>query len=135
MKTIFRTPDADAPSIKRCVAEMLVSMTLDGVDSELLYFSAAKWYTTSHPAVATLISSLRRMDGVVRVSLDSSQKGNETDSSSSTGDCRGGTSDRTQFTLTIFLEAPVAATAPAPAATSSASSGGTPSSGATGASQ
>ena len=90
--------------------------------------------TTSHPAVATLMSSLRRMDGVVRVSLDSSQKGNETDSSSSTGDCRGGTSDRTQFTMTIFLEAPVAATAPA-SAPATPSSGGAPSSTASGASQ
>lgn len=72
--------------------------------------------TTSHPMVATLMSSLRRMDGVTRVSLDSSQKGNQTDSSSSTGDCRGGTSTRTQFAMTIFLEAP------APATTVSASS-------------
>ena len=92
--------------------------------------------TTSHPAVATLMSSLRRMDGVVRVSLDSSQKGNETDSSSSTGDCRGGTSTRTQFTMTIFLEAPVAATAPAPAATAvRVAPAGRPRRGATGASQ
>ena len=90
--------------------------------------------TTSHPAVATLMSSLRRMDGVTRVSLDSSQKGNGTDSSSTTGDCRGGTDTRTQFTMTIFLEAPVAATAPAPAAPA-ATSGGAPSTGATGASQ
>lgn len=82
--------------------------------------------TTSHPAVATLMSSLRRMDGVTRVSLDSSQKGNGTDSSSSTGDCRGGTDTRTQFTLTIFLEAPVAATPPASSAPA-ASAGGAPS--------
>lgn len=88
--------------------------------------------TTSHPMVATLMSSLRRMDGVTRVSLDSSQKGNQTDSSSSTGDCRGGTSTRTQFAMTIFLEAPVAATtvaapeASGTATPTSASGGGAP---------
>jgi Tfp pilus assembly protein PilN len=88
--------------------------------------------TTSHPMVATLMSSLRRMDGVTRVSLDSSQKGNQTDSSSSTGDCRGGTATRTQFAMTIFLEAPVPATVAAPPASAgtatptSASGGGAP---------
>jgi hypothetical protein len=82
--------------------------------------------------VATLMSSLRRMDGVTRVSLDSSQKGNQTDSSSSTGDCRGGTATRTQFAMTIFLEAPVPATVAAPPASAgtatptSASGGGAP---------
>jgi hypothetical protein len=83
--------------------------------------------------VATLMSSLRRMDGVTRVSLDSSQKGNQTDSSSSTGDCRGGTSTRTQFAMTIFLEAPAPATpVAAPTASggtatpTSASGGGAP---------
>ncbi len=88
--------------------------------------------TTSHPMVATLISELRRMDGVVRVSLDSSVKSSGTDGSSSTGDCRGGTGKRPQFSMTIFLTAPTATpveTAPAPAA--AASTGGAPATGGT----
>ena len=89
--------------------------------------------TTSHPMVATLMSELRRMDGVVRVSLDSSQKGSETDSSSSTGDCRGGSGKKPQFNMTIFLTAPTPTpveTAPTPAS-ASASSGGAPATGGT----
>jgi type IV pilus assembly protein PilM len=89
--------------------------------------------TTSHPMVATLMSELRRMDGVVRVSLDSSQKGSETDSSSSTGDCRGGSGKKPQFNMTIFLTAPT----PTPVETApttdpaSATGGGAPATGGT----
>ncbi len=80
--------------------------------------------TTSHPMVATLMSELRRMDGVVKVSLDSSQKGNEVDGeSSSTGDCRGGSGKKSQFSMTIFLSAPVATPAEAAPAPASATAG------------
>ena len=86
--------------------------------------------TTSHPMVATLMSSLRRIDGVVRVSLESSEKGSAAEAGASTGDCRGGTATRPQFGMTIFLEAP-----PAPAAAPAGSVGGTPTSGNVGVSQ
>lgn len=81
--------------------------------------------TTSQSRVATMISAMRRIDGVQRVTLASSEKSQEAaDPSASVdtsgagsapgGDCRAGSTERPQFSLVIFF------TAPAPAAATSA---------------
>jgi Tfp pilus assembly protein PilN len=73
--------------------------------------------TTSQDNVASVISSLRRVDGVERVSLSSSAK-SDTDGSGGGGatggstaadsDCRHGSSHYPQFSMTLFFEAPSA---------------------------
>jgi Tfp pilus assembly protein PilN len=83
--------------------------------------------------VAALVSSLRRMEGVERVSLSSSEKAPKlsassgTGSSVGTGDCTSGGSDRPKFSLTVFFAQPGAG-APVPGTTqpTSTSTGGTP---------
>jgi Tfp pilus assembly protein PilN len=73
--------------------------------------------TTSQADVAKVISSLRRVDGVERVSLSSSQKldkASASDGGSSTastgdsgsGDCRNGNSRYPQFSMTLFFASP-----------------------------
>jgi Tfp pilus assembly protein PilN len=80
--------------------------------------------------VARLVSSLRRMEGVERVSLSSSEKAPKvTDSadgatSAGTGDCAGGSTDRPKFSLTIFFSQPTAS-APSAGTTTTTSTGGT----------
>ncbi|HEY7621315.1 MAG TPA: PilN domain-containing protein [Solirubrobacteraceae bacterium] len=73
--------------------------------------------TTSQDKVAAVISSLRRVDGVERVSLSSSAKtdqqkgGNASAAGDSTGsdtDCRHGSSHYPQFSMTLFFKAPAA---------------------------
>jgi Tfp pilus assembly protein PilN len=72
--------------------------------------------TTSQDKVAAVISSLRRVDGVERVSLSSSAK-NDADKSAGSGagasdsggsgtDCRNGSSHYPQFSMTLFFKAP-----------------------------
>jgi Tfp pilus assembly protein PilN len=82
--------------------------------------------TTSQDKVAAVISSLRRIDGVQRVSLSSSAK---IDNSSGTGaggggggdgDCRNGNVRFPEFSLTLSFNAPSAP------ATASATQGTTP---------
>ena len=84
--------------------------------------------TTSQADVAKVISSLRRMDGVERVSLSSSQKldqgsasggGSSTASTgdSGSGDCRNGNAHYPQFSMTLFFATP---TSPSGAQTASA---------------
>jgi Tfp pilus assembly protein PilN len=77
--------------------------------------------TTSQDNVANVISSLRRADGVQRVSLSSSEKlgaGNGAASDSSGGggggadDCRNGNSHFPKFSLTLFFTAPTPTTTP-----------------------
>jgi Tfp pilus assembly protein PilN len=79
--------------------------------------------TTSQDKVAAVISSLRRVDGVDRVSLSSSAKNQQQqkaaaaapgDSGSSDTDCRHGSNRYPQFSMTLFFKAPAA-----PSATSS----------------
>jgi Tfp pilus assembly protein PilN len=86
--------------------------------------------TTSQADVAKVISSLRRIDGVERVSLSSSQKldkGSASDGGSSTastgdagssGDCRNGNARYPQFSMTLFFSTPK--TTPSGAQTASA---------------
>lgn len=86
--------------------------------------------TTSQADVAKVISSLRRIDGVERVSLSSSQKldkGSANDGGSSTastgdsgssGDCRNGNARYPQFSMTLFFSTPK--TTPSGAQTASA---------------
>jgi Tfp pilus assembly protein PilN len=66
--------------------------------------------TTSQAKVASVISSLRRGDGVQRVSLSSSEKldasGESTGSTSTGGDCRNGNTRFPKFSMTIFFNAP-----------------------------
>jgi Tfp pilus assembly protein PilN len=73
--------------------------------------------TTSQDKVAAVISSLRRIDGVQRVSLSSSERleataeGNGTGDSAtaSSSDCRNGNTRYPQFSMTLFFDAPPAA--------------------------
>jgi Tfp pilus assembly protein PilN len=84
--------------------------------------------TTSQADVAKVISSLRRVDGVERVSLSSSQKlddgsaGGGGSSTAATGDsgsadCRNGNAHYPQFSMTLFFATP---TSPSGAQTASA---------------
>jgi Tfp pilus assembly protein PilN len=70
--------------------------------------------TTSQGAVAKLITSMRLIDGVQRVTLEDSTKGQQTsgpavaagtgDSSAGGGDCRGGHAKFPIFNLDVFFE-------------------------------
>jgi Tfp pilus assembly protein PilN len=70
--------------------------------------------TTSQDKVAAVMASLRRVDGVTRVSLSSSERlettGTTTQSSASGGaasdDCRNGNLRFPKFSMTLFFEAP-----------------------------
>jgi Tfp pilus assembly protein PilN len=86
--------------------------------------------TTSQADVARVISSLRRVDGVERVTLSSSQKLDQssgTGSSASSGggaasgDCRNGNTRYPQFSMTLFFTAPTS-----PTGAQAASAGATP---------
>jgi Tfp pilus assembly protein PilN len=97
--------------------------------------------TTSQASVAKLIARLRLIDGVQRVTLEDSTKGQESagsasnQTSGSTGDCRGGHSKFPIFNADVFFEqgttvasgtagtaAPGTASTTAPAGTATASS-------------
>jgi hypothetical protein len=64
--------------------------------------------TTSQNKIAGVISSLRRADGVERVSLSASEKLDTSGEAAggSDGDCRQGNSRFPKFSLTLFLTAP-----------------------------
>jgi Tfp pilus assembly protein PilN len=75
--------------------------------------------TTSQDKVAGVISSLRRMDGVQRVTLSSSEKLQQASASASAGtagngqggeDCRNGSTRFPKFSMTLFFEAPSVST-------------------------
>ncbi|MCU0312618.1 MAG: type IV pilus assembly protein PilM [Solirubrobacteraceae bacterium] len=82
--------------------------------------------TTSQSNVARMMSAMRRIDGVERVSLESSEKADEAaggeapvasdDGSGGSGggssDCRNGSDKFPQFKLTVFFAAPAAPAAP-----------------------
>ena len=71
--------------------------------------------TTSQNNVAGVISSLRRIDGVQRVSLSSSTKLEASGGTGSGGgDCRNGNARFPMFSLTMFFEAPSQPTTPTP---------------------
>jgi len=70
--------------------------------------------TSSQSAVSRVLARLRRMDGVQRVSLASSDKGAlavkgtsgpSATTSAGAGDCRAGSDQRPQFSLVIFFDA------------------------------
>jgi Tfp pilus assembly protein PilN len=69
--------------------------------------------TTSQDKVAGVISSLRRADGVQRISLSSSERldagGNAAAPSGDAGDCRNGNSKLPKFSMTLFFNAPTPA--------------------------
>jgi Tfp pilus assembly protein PilN len=65
--------------------------------------------TTSQDKVAGVISSLRRADGVQRISLSSSERldaGAAAAGSGSGGDCRNGNTRFPKFSMTLFFTAP-----------------------------
>jgi Tfp pilus assembly protein PilN len=76
--------------------------------------------TTSQDKVANVISSLRRVDGVERVSLSSSEKlagdaggaskGTSDSAGATSGDCRNGIKRFPQFSMTLFFQQPSATT-------------------------
>jgi Tfp pilus assembly protein PilN len=83
--------------------------------------------TTSQDNVAAVISSLRRVDGVQRVSLSSAEKLASSNGPSASGsggsqdtDCRHGNAHFPQFSMTLFFDTPSAA------GTTSTSKGTTP---------
>lgn len=83
--------------------------------------------TANQSDVALLLVDLRRMNGVEKVSLDTTAKadrsaGGATDSATG-GDCRAGSDQRPQFTMTVTFRAPVAPAATASAATATATTG------------
>jgi Tfp pilus assembly protein PilN len=69
--------------------------------------------TTSHDKVAEVISNLRRVDGVQRVSLSSSVKvaGGAGAGGGAGGDCRHGSAHYPQFSMTLFFATPSASAA------------------------
>jgi len=77
-----------------------------------------KGCTGSQAAVARVIAAMRRIEGVQRVSLSSSEKteqgggggGSGAGGGGAAGDCRGGSSRVPAFSMTIFFEAPAAGT-------------------------
>lgn len=87
-----------------------------------------KGCTGSQADVARLIAAMRRIEGVQRVSLSSSEKTDQGagggGGGGAAGDCRGGSSQVPAFSMTIFFEAPAAGTttpaAPAAGATAPA---------------
>jgi Tfp pilus assembly protein PilN len=76
-----------------------------------------KGCTASQADVARMISAMRRIEGVQRVSLSSSEKAETAGSGDE--DCRGGSDKVPAFSMTVFFEANASA---APAATAPASS-------------
>jgi Tfp pilus assembly protein PilN len=81
--------------------------------------------TTSQADVARVISSLRRVDGVERVTLSSSQKLDSSSASGSSagagnstsgGDCRNGNARYPQFSMTLFFAVPTSPTGAQPVA-------------------
>jgi Tfp pilus assembly protein PilN len=74
--------------------------------------------TTNHDSVARLISRLRLMDGVQRVSLADSAKADQSASGGGGGsgdDCRHGHANFPQFDVVVFFDAPPALPTLAPA--------------------
>jgi Tfp pilus assembly protein PilN len=69
--------------------------------------------TTSQDKVAGVISSLRRADGVQRISLSSSEKLDAAGASTGSGggdDCRNGNARFPKFSMTVFFTAPTQTT-------------------------
>jgi Tfp pilus assembly protein PilN len=83
--------------------------------------------TRTQSAVATMMASMRRIEGVQRVSLSSSEK---SDSSSSDGACAA---DLPAFSMTVFFNAVTAPAASGTGATGAAATGATAPAAATGA--
>jgi Tfp pilus assembly protein PilN len=69
--------------------------------------------TTDTPSVSRVLARLRLMDGIQRVSLVSSRKGEATGGGDGSGDCRNGSDRFPQFDVVAFFAAPPAAAAPA----------------------
>lgn len=85
--------------------------------------------TTSQPAVARVITAMRRIDGVQRVSLASSEKTEQGGGSGGAGstDCRQGRTKFPQFALVVYFDAPAAAAVPgAPGVPGAPAAGATP---------
>ena len=74
--------------------------------------------TRTQSAVAAMMASMRRIEGVQRVSLSSSEK---SDSTSSDGAC---TADKPAFSMTVFFNAVTAPAAPGAGATGAAAATG-----------
>jgi Tfp pilus assembly protein PilN len=75
--------------------------------------------TVSQDAVARMMSRLRQVDGVERVSLSSSEKAEAAAGGGGPGgDCRMGSAKYPQFQMVVFLSAPTPATTPGAASAS-----------------
>jgi Tfp pilus assembly protein PilN len=112
---------------------VMPGVAIEGASSDPLRASLQKpaievvGCTTTQADVARVISSLRRIDGVERVSLSSSQRLESSASSGSNtadgsdGDCRNGNARFPQFSMTLFF-----ATPNSPTGAQTASGGATP---------
>jgi Tfp pilus assembly protein PilN len=75
--------------------------------------------TTSQASVAKMMARMRLIDGVQRVSLESSEKGDNASAGggsadvSGGSDCRGGSRHFPQFNIVVFFDAQATPTAPA----------------------
>ncbi|PTL54761.1 PilN domain-containing protein [Paraconexibacter algicola] len=77
--------------------------------------------TTSQPGVARAMAAFRRIDGVQRVTLASSEKGDAAQAGSSgSGDCRQGRDTFPQFSMVLFFDPPAGGVAPATPGTATA---------------
>ena len=87
--------------------------------------------TTTQQNVARMVSAMRQIDGVMRVSLSSSTKGATGAATSGTSSSSGDSCSkpgRPTFSMTIFFNAPAAPAVPATGATATAAATGAPSS-------
>jgi Tfp pilus assembly protein PilN len=75
-----------------------------------------KGCTSSQSDVARMISAMRRIEGVQRVSLSSSEKAESAGGGGGDTDCRGGSDKVPAFSMTVFFKAPAGKAAPAAAA-------------------
>ena len=81
---------------------------------------------TSQDGVAQVLAAMRRIDGVQRVSLSSSEANAKSGDaaaaspSATSSDCRAGSSDRATFSMTVFYDAPATPAGPTTAAPATA---------------
>ncbi len=78
-----------------------------------------KGCTSGQSDVARMMSAMRRIEGVQRVSLSASEKAETAGASGGDGDCRGGSDKVPAFSMTVFFEAKAAAAAASPATAAS----------------
>jgi Tfp pilus assembly protein PilN len=85
-----------------------------------------KGCTSSQADVARMMSAMRRIEGVQRVSLSSSEKADTAGDGGGDGDCRGGSDKVPAFSMTVFFRAMATAAAPGAATSPTPTDSSTP---------